>query len=91
MTSKLAVRCGSMFLLLAALLLAGGGCTEINAINTRADMSPELMGIASTPDQRYNAWARATNTDMRQIHDDWDRIWLIDKPLMLSPYPVPDR
>lgn len=66
------------------------GCSnEITADSVRSNMTPELETIAMTREQRLNQNARAVNTTGRQIHDDWDRIWLIDRPLRLSEYTIP--
>jgi hypothetical protein len=73
-----------------------GGCSsdkpaaddgEITAESVRADMSPELISTAETPEQRENKIARSIDTTTRQIWDDWDWIWLLDKPMRMAPYP----
>ncbi len=89
------MRCG-----LAAVALSGlvalGGCSEtsngrITPSSVRANMSPEMEAIGETHQQRLNRYARVTDTNLRQIPDDWDTIWLMDKPMQMSRYPIPGR
>ncbi len=80
-------------------LVALGGCSEtrsngserITARSVRSDMSPELESIGESHQSRMNRYARVNNTNARQIHDDWDTIWLMDKPSQMSRYPIPGR
>ena len=79
-------------LLTLAMGLALGGCQsdgQITAASVRANPTPEMEGIAYTPEQRQNALMRTTNTNLRQIVDDFDSFFLLDKPLHLSQYPIP--
>lgn len=61
-------------LLLLTLIVCGcaiSGCTS---------------GVAKTPGDRANAYQRAFNMDMRQMADDWDKIWLADRQYRLTRY-----
>lgn len=62
---------------------------RITAQAVRDDMSPELKTIAHTPEQHLNYGARSVDTTGRQIWGDWDRIWFLDRPMRLTPYPIP--
>jgi len=67
-----------------ALSLATGCQTNkdgvITASEIRSDMSPELHTLALTYQQSLNRKARAEDHTFRQIFDDWDKIWLRDRP-----------
>lgn len=81
-------------MVLGASVVMLGGCSssdDITANSVRADMSPEMESIAMTPEQRKNQFARVVDTDFRQIVDDWDRLWLVDKPSGMSRYPIPNH
>lgn len=74
-----------------ALTLLLGGCVsdEITGHSVRMRPTPEMETIAYTPEQRQNEVVRSWNTNMRQVVDDWDRVWLIHQPLHMSVYPIP--
>lgn len=83
-------------LMLAPMLFAGCQSYDqrdgyISAADVRSDMSPELQSLAYTSEQRKNQQARSLDTTMSQIHEDWDRIWLIHKPIGMSRYPIPNH
>jgi hypothetical protein len=81
-------------LMALGLLLAfgAGGCDDnkITADKVRRDMSPELQSVAMTHEQRKNREARNVDTTMRQFWDDLDMILLLDKPVRLTRYPLPN-
>jgi len=54
-----------------------------------SDMSPGFETIALSHDQRMLRHARTLNTHQRQFNDDLDMVLLIDRPLRMSPYPIP--
>ncbi|MCX5662114.1 MAG: hypothetical protein NTW19_20755 [Planctomycetota bacterium] len=84
------IRCVAMVVLASAGLLSLGGCSDrITAEGVRWNMSPELQGMANTPDQRKNTQARSMDTTMRQFNDDMDMVLMINKPSHLTIYPVP--
>lgn len=81
-----------LFSLCAVALLAVSivGCSnKIDGPSVRRDMSPELRTTAATHDQQKNTQARAIDTTMRQIWDDLDKIFFLDRPSRLSRYPIP--
>lgn len=78
--------------LVVAMVFTGCSSTgdeEITGHSVRMQPTPEMVGIAYTPEQRQNNIVRTWNTNLRQIVDDWDRFWLLDSPLHFSPYPIP--
>ncbi|MCH2135087.1 MAG: hypothetical protein MK101_00730 [Phycisphaerales bacterium] len=80
----------------ATLLLAGcGNGTHRNIEDTRYasvlnNLTPELAGLSSTQDDIRNNSAIVGNLNLRMLSDDWVRVWLFDKPSILTPYPVYD-
>ena len=53
------------------LLAAGAGC-----------VIPAYSGDpAKRTEQLYN-----TSEDLRQVQDQWDRIWMVDQPSHMTPY-----
>jgi len=54
---------------LAALVLASIGCGD---------------GMAITSRERQERHRLILENDMKQINDDWDSIWLMDRPTRLS-------
>lgn len=65
------------------------GCNRVTASSVRRNMSPELQSVALSKEQRKNKHARVYDHTLRQIHDDWDYLWLIDRPRRMSKYPMP--
>ena len=53
-----------------------------------ASLTPNLSGLSETEAERAAGIAVTNNANHRMIHDDVNRIILLDKPSMLSPYPV---
>lgn len=43
-------------------------------------------GVVKTPGDRENTYRQALNMDMRQIVDDWDKIWFADRPYRMTKY-----
>jgi len=81
-------------ILVVALSLFAGGCasseeSDITGWSVRMNPTPEMESIEYTPEQRQNNIVRTWNTNMRQIVNDWDHLWLIDQPLHMSNIPIP--
>lgn len=75
---------------LVALLMVG--CSSDKPIlidQVRANPTPEMQTIARTRNQRLNEHAVVRNTNRRQILDDIDAILLLDRPVRLTPYVIP--
>ena len=77
--------------LILGVSLATAGCThapyELETV--LSDMSPGFETVAHSHDQRVLRHARTLNTHQRQFNDDLDMILLLDRPLRMSPYPIP--
>ena len=78
----------------AALLLAGcGDGTKRNLDDARYgtilhNLTPELAGLSSTQDGIRNNSAIVGNLNLRMASDDLIRMWLMDKPSILTQYPT---
>jgi hypothetical protein len=66
-------------LILAAVSLAG--CAN-------GDLTPELSGLSMRPADTTNNFESTLNHNMRMYSDDINRVFLLDNPSTLSPYPV---
>ena len=78
--------------LIIGVSLAAMGCNNhaTHELETLfSDMSPGFETVALSHDQRVLRHARTFNTHQRQLNDDLDMIMLIDRPLRMSPYPIP--
>ncbi len=53
------------------------------------NLTPELMGLSKRPVDNYRTLSVTTNTNLREFWDDWDRVWLFDRPSRLSSKPIP--
>ena len=53
------------------------------------NMSPELTSLARTPDEIDMQMSRTVDTNGRSAWDDLLAIFLLDRPLRLSNYPIP--
>tara|TARA_B100000959_G_C14449247_1_gene406085 strand:- start:9 stop:503 length:495 start_codon:yes stop_codon:yes gene_type:complete len=56
-----------------------------------ASLTPGLDGLSETDSEREAGIAVVNNQNNRMGKDDWNRILLLDKPSMLSEYPVVDN
>ena len=61
-----------ILLIMACLLLAAGAGGVIPAYSGDP---------AKRTEQLYN-----TSEDLRQVQDQWDRIWMVDQPSHMTPY-----
>lgn len=57
-----------------------------NAIT--GDLTPELRGTTDRPIDVDWHNAVSMNKNLRSISDDWQRIWMLNGPSRLSPYPL---
>lgn len=76
-------------LALTLLCTATVGCSGTSSAAIRANPSPELYTSARTFDQHLNAQARTFDVNERSGLDDLNRLFLLDRPRRLTPYPVP--
>lgn len=83
-----------------ALMLITAGTATLALIGCESDKSvlideirknptPEMNTIAHTHNDRKNKHAVVRNANIRQIGDDLDAILLLDRPVRLSPYVIP--
>ena len=83
-----------VMLSIATLLLAGcGHGAKADSDDVRygailTNLTPELAGLATTQNNNRGNSAVVGNINMRLFVDDWNRIWLMDRPSALSPYPT---
>lgn len=72
--------------------LALNGCESDKSVlidEIRRNPTPEMETIARTHNDRLNNHAVVRNSNLRQIGDDIDAILLLDRPVRLSPYVIP--
>jgi len=82
----------------AALALAAAALVGCNAPATtrhagdiemlRADPSPALLTLSERGTDRQNRTTSMRDTNFRMINDDWDRLWMVDRPSHLTKYPT---
>ena len=53
------------------------------------DLTPELMGMSSRPDDSDRIMAVNSNINWRMFWDDWGRALYLDRPSRLTPQAVP--
>lgn len=53
-------------------------------------LTPELRGLAHTPDEFKNMRRVSMNQNMRGLNDEITRALLLDNPSRLSPWPIVD-
>ncbi|MEM9373212.1 MAG: hypothetical protein AAGA55_06170 [Planctomycetota bacterium] len=85
-------------LVAAALTVAAGALVGCNAPATtnhagdvgalRADPSPALMTLSERGTDRENRYTSYFDSNRRMINDDWDRLWMSDRPSHLTKYPT---
>ena len=51
-------------------------------------MSPEMYSTLNTNPELYLRNNANEQQNLRGVVDDWNRWWLIDEPIQLSPYPI---
>ncbi|MCH2145876.1 MAG: hypothetical protein MK082_12135 [Phycisphaerales bacterium] len=85
-------RIASAALLGSITLLAATGCKSstdhysYSAIT--ANLTPELQGIAERPVDVHTNVAVAENVNWRLMWGDLGRVWYMDRPSILSPFPT---
>jgi hypothetical protein len=45
-------------------------------------------GVVKTPAERVNAFRESAAMDLRQLVDDWDTLWLVDRQYRLTRWQV---
>jgi hypothetical protein len=85
-------RTAILFMAAAVSTLTLVGCESNKAIlidEVRKNPAPEMETISRTYDDRKNEHAVTQNINHRQIADDIDAILLLNRPVRLSPYVIP--
>jgi hypothetical protein len=59
-----------------------------NAVTIGKNLTPELAGTSLTVNEAYMNSTVVGDVNLRQMQDDWARLWLMNKPSSLSPYPI---
>lgn len=75
--------------LFASTLFVGGCSNKITSDDLRDNWTPELYSVTQSHEDFTNFKSRHRHNTWRQIHDDWARIWLVDRNLRLSEYNLP--
>ncbi|MCA9285101.1 MAG: hypothetical protein KDA22_07810 [Phycisphaerales bacterium] len=56
--------------------------------NIKSDLTPELMTMSERPSDVDRNMAVVGNINIRNMWNDLGRMWMFDRPSILSPYPV---
>ncbi len=78
----------------AAMFLAGCGTgtkrhlDDVRYGTIMHNLTPELAGLSSSQDDIRSNSAVVGNMNLRMASDDLVRMWLMDKPSILTPYPT---
>lgn len=59
-----------------------------SAVTIGKNLTPELAGTALSINEAYMNSVVTGDVNLRQVQDDWARFWLMNRPSMLSPYPI---
>lgn len=86
-------------LALSVTLLAGaaitlGACSSGNSADARwkemkGNPTSEVDSLAETHYEFHNRRAITVDTNLRAAINDWERLWLVDRPSRLSKTPAP--
>jgi len=75
----------------AALAVYLTGCSsdrDVSYKHITGNLSPEMHGLEERHVDDHNAFAIASNTNLRMFWDDIGRSLYLDSPSRLSPYPI---
>lgn len=61
-----------------------------NAVTIGKDLTPELAGTSVSVNEAYMSSTVVGDVNLRQMQDDWARLWLMNQPSPLSPFPIVD-
>ncbi|MBI1374655.1 MAG: hypothetical protein GC159_18205 [Phycisphaera sp.] len=62
---------------------------QLTADEVLGDLSPELKGLAETPDEFRIRKARTLDTDWRALNDDVLKVLYLDRPKRIGVMPIP--
>jgi len=81
---------------LSVVLAAGflGGCSGGDTASgrdamVRGNLSPDLDTLYQRPIDQDNHHVLTIDENYRQLNEDWDRLWLLDRPSRLARERVP--
>jgi hypothetical protein len=72
-----------------ALGLAGCKSQTTSKHSLRLNPSPEIDTLYESSDEARNATTVTFDTNFRAVWMDLGRMWLVDRPSRLAPYPIP--
>ncbi len=74
--------------LTACLLGCQKNYTDVSFAGIRKHPAPEMSALAFTKADGQRSMATMKNQNLRMVWDDFNRVWYLDQPSRLSPYPV---
>jgi hypothetical protein len=57
--------------------------------DVRNNLSPNFNTVIYSEEQVKNNWAVTLDVNERELRDDWNRMWFLERPQRLTPYPMP--
>lgn len=86
----------ALLLSIGCLLICMPACTSTTTTDSQSkeilsDLTPNMRGLAENTSVESAGIVVVNNANDRQYIDDWRRALLLDKPSVLSPYPVIDH
>ena len=86
----------AVVLLGSGLVLSMTACNSTTTTDSQSqailsDLTPNMRGLAENSQTERAGIVVVNNANDRQYIDDWRRALLLDKPSVLSPYPVIDH
>ena len=80
----------------SGLPISMAACSPSTTTNSQSqeilsDLTPNMRGLAENAQTESAGIVVVNNANDRQYFDDWRRALLLDKPSVLSPYPVIDH
>ncbi len=82
------------FTVLSVIVASFVGCQspsnsrDVSYAAVTGDLTPELQGLTERPIDYDRHLAGAMNHNLRSMSDDLSRMFLLDQPSRLAPYPV---
>ena len=74
---------------LLAVTLFTGCSSTIESSDLRDNWTPELKSLTMSDEELKNFRSRHNHNTIRQIHDDWSQLWLVNRNLRLTEYTLP--
>ncbi len=77
------------FVALAGLVGCASSPAARRDAQVRGNVTPELETLAQRPIDVDNTQAVVWDEDLRMANEDWNRLWLMDRPSRLSRWRMP--